>query len=138
MLTDFRAALFVTSVLACGSGGGELCADRTEGAMIDFAIVGETLRVWTTDDAFIDEALEQLGGVVQPRVPTFDLADGQDCDAEWSWHTPAIPVSFADFTIELCDGLPSHIEGDKSYWIDTVGQYCRWSAVVTAVDDRRR
>ena len=51
---------------------------------------------------------------------------------------PYVPdMTFADLAIELCDGCPSHIEDDKTYWIETVGQYCPWSARVTAVDDRR-
>jgi hypothetical protein len=120
-----------------GAGGGELCAERTDGALIDFAIVGETLRVWVTGDAFIDEAIAQLEGSTPPRVPVFDLLDGQDCDPQWTWHPPPMSPSFADATIELCDGLPSHIEMDKPYWLDTVGQFCPWSAMVTAVEDRR-
>lgn len=122
---------------AGGAGGGELCADREGGALIDFDIVGELLRVWTTDDAFIDEAISQLGGMTPPRVAVFVPAAGVDCDAQWSWHTEPTPVSFADLTIELCDGRPSDVEGDIDYWVNTVGQYCPWSAVVSAVDDRR-
>jgi hypothetical protein len=123
-----------------GQGGGaELCAERTDGALIDFAITSETLRLWLTDDAFIDEALAQLGGQMQPRVPVLSvLIDGQDCDPQWTWHVDPAQVEFADATIELCDGLPSHIEGDKTYWLNTVMSYCPWSDTVTAVDDRRQ
>jgi len=122
-----------------GAGGGDaLCAERTDGALVDFTIVAESLRLWITNDAFIDESIAQLAGDVQPRVPLFnDLVDGQDCDPQWSWHVDPQTVEFADFTIELCDGLPSHIEADKQYWLNTVSSYCPWSAVVAAVDDRR-
>ena len=119
------------------SDAGELCAERTGGALITFQVVGETLTVWVTDDGFIDEAI-RLREAGEQRIPVFDtLIDGQDCDAQWSFHPDPESVSFADFTIELCDGLPSHIEADKSYWVGTVGSYCPWSAQVIAVDDRR-
>jgi hypothetical protein len=122
-----------------GQGGGELCAELTDGALIDFAITSETLRLWFTDDAFIDEALAQLNGQMDPRVPNFlVLVDAQQCDPQWTWHVDPAQVEFADFTIELCDGLPSHIEGDKTYWLETVKTYCPWTATVTAVDDRRQ
>jgi hypothetical protein len=42
-------------------------------------------------------------------------------------------VSFADFTIELCDAVPSHIENNQVEWFRDVKQYCPWSAKVGAV-----
>ncbi len=122
---------------AGGSGTSGACDERSGGALIDFEIAGETLRVWIENDAFIDEALMLLDSG-ESRIPVFNtLLNGQDCDAQWTWHPDPQNVEFADFTIELCDGLPSHIEADKSYWFDTVTTYCPWSAMVTAVDDRR-
>lgn len=114
-----------------------LCSGRTGGALITFSIVDELLSVWVTDGAFIDEA-KSLLAEGKRRIPIFGtLLDGAACDAQWTWHPGAADVSFADVAIEVCDGLPSHIEADKEYWIGTVGQYCPWSAVVVAVDDRR-
>jgi glucose/arabinose dehydrogenase len=111
-------------------------AARTGGAYITFSIVDESLTVWVTDDVFVDEALGQsAGGAV--RVPDFQLADGPDTDPQWSWHVDPAVVSFADATIELCDGKPSFVEADKDYWLNTVGNFCPWSAVVDSVDDRR-
>jgi hypothetical protein len=46
-------------------------------------------------------------------------------------------MSFAELAIELCDGCPAHIEADKPYWLETVREYCPWSARVVAIDDRR-
>lgn len=114
------------------------CASRSGGALITFAICeGETLSVWSTADAFITEAVVQLAGGDR-RIPSFGtLVDGSDCDPQWTWHPEAADMTFADFTIELCDGCPMHLEADKPYWLGTVRQYCPWSAQVTAVDDRR-
>jgi hypothetical protein len=37
-------------------------------------------------------------------------------------------VHVADMAIELCDGRPSMVQSDLSYWIGTVGQFCPWGA----------
>jgi hypothetical protein len=114
-----------------------LCAERSGGALITFAMCDETLIVWSTAPAFIDQALALLAAGEQ-LIPSFEsLRDGTDCDAQWSWHVDPVAMSFAELAIELCDGCPSHIEDDKDYWLGTVGQYCPWSARVVAVDDRR-
>jgi len=114
-----------------------LCAGRRGGALISLAICDETLAVWSTADAFIDTARELLASG-EGLIPIFaTLLDGSDCDAQWSWHPDAAHMSFAELAIELCDGCPSHIEADKTYWLTVVRQYCPWSARVSAVDDRR-
>ena len=113
------------------------CAARAGGAFVSFSIVGESLNVWVTNGAFIERAKELLatGG---RQVPVFNtLVDGADCDPQWSWHPDPQDVEFADAAIELCDGRPSYVEANKDYWINTVGTFCPWSAIVTAVDDRR-
>ena len=102
-----------------------------------FRIQNESLTAWMTNGAFIDRAAQLLatGG---HQVPIFGtLLDGRASDPQWSWHVDPQNASFADAAIELCDGLPSSIEANKPYWLGTVKSYCPWSAVVTAVDDRR-
>jgi hypothetical protein len=114
-----------------------LCAERRGGALVSFAVCDESLTVWSSAPAFIDQALALLesGGQL---IPVFEiLRDGSDCDGQWTWHVDPAAMSFAELAIELCDGCPSHIEDDKPYWLGTVGQYCPWTARVVAVDDRR-
>jgi hypothetical protein len=114
---------------------GALCSERTGGALIRFAIGNESLTVWVTNDSFIAEA-ERLRMAGERRIPSFALLDDTDCDPQWTWHVDPASVAFADVTIEVCDGLPSHIENDKRYWLETLGSYCPWSARVVSVDDR--
>jgi hypothetical protein len=123
-----------------GAGGtasdaGALCSGRAGGALIRFEIGSEALTVWVTNDSFITEA-QRLRAAGEQRVPSFALLDGTDCDPQWTWHVDPASVAFADVTIEVCDGLPSHIENDKQYWLETLGSYCPWSARVVSVDDR--
>jgi hypothetical protein len=97
----------------------------------------DTFRFWSTDDAFVDQA-EALLASGSTQVPTFeDLRLGTDCDPQWSWHVGPDAMSWSDFTIEVCDALPSYVEADPEGWIASVGRWCPWSAVVAAVDDRR-
>jgi hypothetical protein len=120
-----------------GAGGsaGELCADYSGGAFIDFDIVEETLRVWVTNPSFITEA-ERLLAEDEARIPVFNtLLDGTGCDPQWSWRPDPMDLDFADFTIEICDGVPSYIERNKQEWLSSVGSYCPWSARVVAVTE---
>jgi hypothetical protein len=39
-------------------------------------------------------------------------------------------ISFAEATIELCDGCPQFLEDDLDYWIDTVQHFCPWTTRV--------
>jgi hypothetical protein len=34
----------------------------------------------------------------------------------------------AEFTIELCDALQSHVEANRDEFVDKVGRNCPWSA----------
>jgi len=43
----------------------------------------------------------------------------------------------AEFTIELYDGLPSHVENDLNDWVGTVKRFAPWNAKITAVQDYR-
>ncbi len=112
---------------------GESCAALSPTTLVEFEIAGETLAVGIDNDAFATEAARLLAAG-ETRIPVFNtLVDGEGCDAQWSWHPDPSDVEFADFTIELCDGVPSHIEENKEGWLATVGSYCPWSARVTDV-----
>jgi hypothetical protein len=138
LVSAVRHAVEGCGAVATPTPAAPPCAARTGGALISFALCeGETLTVWSTADAFITEALALLASGDR-RIPVFGtLRDDTDCDPQWTWHPAPADMAFAEFTIELCDGCPSHIEADTPYWFDTVRQYCPWSARVTAVDDRR-
>jgi glucose/arabinose dehydrogenase len=128
---DPRDALDTTPPADC------FCSALTGGALITFEIAGDSLTVWVTEDNFIDNAkyLLTVGNLWLPIFST--LLDGRACDTQWTWQVDPQNVAFGTAAPEVCDGLPSHIEADKTYWLETLGHYCPWSAVVTAVDDRR-
>jgi hypothetical protein len=53
-------------------------------------------------------------------------------NAGYSWHLDPTTVEFVDVTIELCDGMPSYVEANVDYYVDTVKQYCPWGAKVVS------
>ena len=112
-----------------------VCPRLDRGALIQIVwphAPDETLVVWSINEAFIAEAEAQLAGLAPKRIPMFGLVDHLGCDPQYSWAPH--PVSgFADRSIELCDGLPSHIEADRDYWLETVGSFCPWGAEVAVV-----
>jgi len=57
------------------------------------------------------------------------LAEGEPL---WSWHITSL-TTFADFTIELCDGSPTLVEADPvGFLANTSGVICFWGYTVTA------
>ncbi len=115
------------------------CSARGSGAMITIENVddaAERYTGWFTQPAFIDEA-KRLLAEGESRVPSFAFLDGTDCDGNWSWHLDAIDAHFADFTIEVCDAIPSHLQANKDAWLASKQRWCPWGAKVIAVDDRR-
>jgi len=48
----------------------------------------------------------------------------------WSWHFVPDEWNLAEMSIELCDGISSHVEADLSYWLNTVKSFCSWRSRV--------
>jgi hypothetical protein len=48
----------------------------------------------------------------------------------WSWHFTPDKWTLAEMSVELCDGISSHVEADLSYWLNTVGSFCPWNSYV--------
>lgn len=91
---------------------------------------GETFRVLIRNEEAIAEA-ERLLDSDDQRIITGPLERGDGgFNAPWSWYLDPDSVSFADVTIEVCDGCPSFVEDSLDYWVDTVGIYCPWSTEI--------
>ena len=100
-------------------------------------ICEESLTVWITDDAFLNEAIAlQQGGA--SRIACFPgLLEGLDCDAAHNWHVDPSNAYFTDFELETYFDCPSEVEKNRSHWIEQIGQYCGEHTTVSHVDDRR-
>jgi len=40
----------------------------------------------------------------------------------------------AEITIELCDGIPSQVEENLDYWLNTVQRFRPWSAMIVKIE----
>jgi len=99
--------------------------------VVTFAVVDEVYRILLTDPDDIEIARRLLAGDEAPSIPNGEIVRGAaGVNTDWSWHIDPSSVEFADVTIEVCDGLPSHVEdgtlaGDR---------YCPWSAEVIEIE----
>jgi hypothetical protein len=114
------------SVSACGSPTGP-----SGRAIVTFQVVAETFRArLDTPSQLAAARAAQAGG--RARIPVGRIVAGTQVNTGWSWHLEEI--EFAEATIEVCDGLPSHVEQEGTSFAN--GVYCPWSARVIAIDER--
>jgi hypothetical protein len=119
-------AWMAMGLTACGSPTGP-----SGRAIVTFQVVAETFRVRLDTPAQVAAArAAQAGG--RARIPLGRIVAGTQVNTGWSWHLEEI--EFAEVTIEVCDGLPSHVEREGTRFAN--GVYCPWSARVIAIDER--
>jgi hypothetical protein len=108
--------------------------DGSEPVVVTFASAdGSTFRTEMEQPADIAAVRDALAGDGYAGIPNGTLAYGDGgINAPHDWHMEG--TTLADFTIELCDGTATMVDEDVTYWVETVGQFCPWSATVVAVD----
>ena len=98
-------------------------------AVVTFQVVAEQFRVrLTTEEQLRAARAAQAGGRAQ--IPVGRIVTGSEVNTGWSWHLE--DLTFAEAAIEVCDGLPSHVEraGGPAF---AQGTYCPWSARVVDI-----
>lgn len=94
---------------------------------------GETFRAVVSDAASLERIIAALAGDGYAGIPNGVLAHGDGgVNPPHAWHL--LDVTIADVTIELCDGTVSMVDADIDYWVDVVGRFCPWSAIVVAAE----
>lgn len=134
MGTLFRLTLILFSLAwltACAGSATEV--PQKEGVIVTFRVADvEEYKIRLTDPADIEIARKLLAGEEAPRIPNGVVVRGDpDVNVGYTWHIDPESVEFADFTMEVCDGLPSDVEKG----IITSDRYCPWSAEVIAIDE---
>jgi hypothetical protein len=127
-------ALLAAALLTAAAAFNAACDDDSptapsEGAIVTFRVENETFRVHLTTDEQIRGAELALGNG-PAKIPNGRLATGEDVNEGYSWHL--VDVTFAEVTIELCDGLPSEVQRRGVSFGG--GRYCPWSARVVSID----
>ena len=111
------------------------CSDDTPtapspGAVVSFNVTGEIFRVaLTSADQIAAARAAQNGGLA--RIPNGRIVAGAQVNSGWTWHLE--DVTFADTTIELCDGRPSDVEREGVQFGG--GRFCPWTATIIRIDD---
>ena len=99
-------------------------------AVFRVEVEGENFRILLRDPDRIAEAEQHLlSGRVGVLSGTLRASDGS-FNSPYSWHLDPATVHFPDAAIELCSGLPSFVEADLDYWLNTVRTYCPWGAKI--------
>jgi hypothetical protein len=122
------ALLTVTTAInsACDDDGPTA---PSEGAIATFRVENETFRVHLKTEDEIRGAELALGNG-PAKIPNGRLVAGEDVNEGYTWHV--VNVTFAEVTIELCDGLPSEVQ--RAGVSFGGGRYCPWSARVVSID----
>lgn len=123
------AALFGAIVGSVGCSSSSNPVAPSGSAIATIRVAGEQYRVLLTTSAQIGAArAAQAGG--RASIPNGRLVAGAQVNTGYSWHVE--DVEFAEATIELCDGLPSHVQREGPTYGG--GRYCPWSARVVALE----
>jgi hypothetical protein len=118
---------------ACRSTSG-----LERGVLITFDVSGGSYSVLFKNPGAIAEVLAVSRGESHAYIPNGKLIRGQlPYNLPWKWHIDPEDVNMAEITVELYDGLPSDVENDLDYWVDTVKRFAPWNAKITAVQDYR-
>jgi hypothetical protein len=96
-----------------------------------FQVAGdETYKIELITPALVKHAEQLLNGEKVAAIPLGRVVRTPGINTPWSWHIDPKTLEFADFTIEVCDGLPSYVEDRTVMSPD----YCPWSAKVIKID----
>lgn len=122
------SAALVCASLAIGCGE-DTPTSPSPAAVVTFAVAGETFRVALTMAEQVAAArAAQAGGLA--RIPSGGIVSGTQVNTGWNWHLE--DVTFAEVTIELCDGRPSDVERSGTEFGG--GRFCPWTATVVSID----
>lgn len=113
------------------SGADDPPAAPQAPSVATFEIEGQRFRVELVTPELVRHAHQLLEGEDVAAIPVGRIVRGDPSVNEpWSWHIDPQTLEFADFTTEVCDGLPEFVE-DGTLTSDI---YCPWLAKVVAVE----
>ncbi len=128
----FPALLACAALTGCGEGDWEVDA-VTFTVRLRGLSAAEEFRVSSTSAQFIAQARAQLALPLPERrlFVTGGLHSGHGGHNQgWDWHLR--DATLTQVSIGLCDGRPSMVQANLSYWINTVKSFCPWASYVHA------
>jgi hypothetical protein len=107
------------------------------GLLATFRVVDETFHSLITNPTGIQQAIDLWQGRSTATIPVGRLeCKRRRYNCPYHWHQVPSSIEFADFAIEVCDGLPSFVEDDCPNF--GAGQYCPFAAELTLLQDCRK
>ncbi len=122
--------------LSISSTGGGLSG----GVLATFSVGSETFRVWVTNPITAERIVALGNGEITGGFPRGTLRSGPgetNHNQPHRWHFDPEATFLADQGAEPCDALPSIVDGNREFWLDTIGTYCPRSAELLDVQDLR-
>jgi len=121
-----RSAVAIASVVSAAA-----CTETvglTQGGVFVVAVGQEQFRVRIDNALLANQARRMMTRQDQQRIINGELDRGDGgFNTGYGWHMKPATIQFADVTTEVCDGRPSDVQSDITYWVDTVKRYCPWS-----------
>jgi len=108
------------------------------GLLVTFDVAGERYSVLVKNPQAIEQVLAVSRGESQAAIPNGRLVKGRvQYNTPWDWHIDSQDFVISEISVELYDGLPSHVQNDLDYWVLSVGRYAPWQAKMVKVEDFR-
>ncbi len=120
------AIAFTLVVTALVLAPGAVPAPAAKRALVTWEVTGERFRTYLLRPADVARVKDAIRLGESAGIPIGRIYRGTQVNVGHRWHLRN--VKLADATIELCDGRPSDLDADLSYWVDTVKRYCPWGA----------
>lgn len=127
-------AALVLGACAAPAGPSPTPTEPPTGAAVVVTLRTSDGAVWRqrlTDPADIAIANEIAAGQRDQMIPNGKIVrNDPDVNEGWSWHLDPDDFEWAEFTMEVCDGIPEYVEDGTL----TSDRFCPWSAEVVSVE----
>ncbi|WP_248148202.1 BP74-related protein [Microbacterium aoyamense] len=126
-----KKILAAAAVLLAALGLAGCRAEPAVPSVATFQVVDQTFKIELDTPELVQHAIDLMNREELPAIPVGTIVrDDPSVNEPWSWHIDPRSLEFADFTTEVCDGLPEYVE-DGTLTSDV---YCPWIAEVIAVE----
>lgn len=120
-------------IAACSGADSGTLSPSSSGTIFTIQVANETFKVQASSTTAAAAMRARLAAG-SPGVIIGALVRGDGgVNAPYGWHLDPATVSPVDVAAEVCDGRPSDVQQNMTYWITTVRSFCPWSARVISV-----
>jgi hypothetical protein len=127
-MQKWLSLFLISSFLILGCDSDDPTPQPSEGQYFTVQVVNEQFVMFVKDPTTIQHAMDNLAGRNQMHPTGSILSGNGGFNGNWGWHFVPETVRMTDFSIEVCDGLPSYVNDHVNDFIG-VG-YCPWSGKI--------